>query len=44
MLFVNNITSSRPKTDYRGKELLLEVRRYVLKHIIQLNKVLADIK
>ncbi|RYN41671.1 hypothetical protein AA0114_g10630 [Alternaria tenuissima] len=44
MLFVDDITSGGPKTDYQGEESLPGVRRYVLEHIQQLDHVLAGIE
>jgi hypothetical protein len=44
MPFLDDVTSRGPKTDYGGEETLLGVRCYVLKHIQQLDRVLADIK
>lgn len=42
--FMDDITSGGPRTDYGGEEALPGVRRYVLEHIVQLDKVLADIE
>ncbi|RAQ98663.1 putative gag-pol poly protein [Stemphylium lycopersici] len=44
MPFVDDITSGGPKTDYQGEESIPGVRRYVLEHIQQLDRVLADIE
>ena len=44
MPFIDNITSSGPKTDYNREELIKGVWRYVLEHIVQLDKVLVDIE
>ena len=44
MPFIDTITSSRPKIDYNREELIKGVERYVLEHIIQLNKVLVNIE
>ena len=43
-VFVNNIRVKGPKTDYGGKEALLKIRRFILKCIINLNKVLTNIE
>jgi hypothetical protein len=42
--FIDDITSGGPKTDYNGEEALPGIRRYVLEHIQQLDRVLADIE
>ncbi|KAH7563715.1 hypothetical protein BM1_00762 [Bipolaris maydis] len=42
--FIDDVTCGGPKTNYDGEESLSSVRKYVLKHIIQLDKVLANIK
>ena len=44
MPFLDDVTSGGPKTDYGGEEALPGVRRYVLEHIQQLDRVLADIE
>ena len=44
MPFIDNITSSGLKINYNREDLTKGVQRYVLEHIIQLNKVLADIE
>ena len=43
-VFVNNIKVKGPKTDYENKKALLKIRRFILKCIINLNKVLTNIK
>jgi hypothetical protein len=40
--FIDDITSGGPKTDYGGEEVLPGVRRYVMEHMQQLDKVLSD--
>jgi hypothetical protein len=42
--FIDDITVGGPKTDYGGEEALPGVRRYVLEHIQQLDRVLADVE
>jgi hypothetical protein len=42
--FVDNIVVKDPKTDYGGEEAALGIRRFVLEHIINLNRTLADLK
>ena len=44
MPFLNDITTRGPKTNYGGKEAQLGMRRFILEHIMQLDRVLADIK
>ena len=34
----------RPKTKYNNEKVILEIRRYVLKHIQNLDKILADLE
>jgi hypothetical protein len=41
---VNNIKIDGLQTDYRGEKVRLGVRRFVLKHLINVNKVLIEIK
>jgi hypothetical protein len=42
--FIDDITSGGPKTDYGGEEALPGVRRYVLEHVQQMDRVLADVE
>lgn len=44
MVFVDDITCGGPKTDYGGEMAMPGVRRYVYEHILQLDRVLADIE
>jgi hypothetical protein len=41
---VNNIRIDGPRTDYKREEVRLDVRRFVLEHLINVNKVLIEIK
>jgi hypothetical protein len=41
---VNNIEIDGPRTDYSREEIKLDVRRYVLKHLINVDKVLVEVK
>jgi hypothetical protein len=41
---VDNIRIDGPRTDYKGEEVRLGVYRFVLKHLINVNKVLIEIK
>ena len=40
MPFVDNIRVKGPYTTYSNKEALLKIRRYVYKHILNLNKTI----
>ena len=42
--FLDNITVKGLQMTYDGEESLLGVRRYILKYIIWLNRVLTDLK
>ncbi|KAJ6193596.1 hypothetical protein J3E72DRAFT_171177, partial [Bipolaris maydis] len=42
--FINNVIYRGLKTNYNKEKSLSSVYKYVLKHIIQLDKVLANIK
>ena len=42
--FVDNIGVKDPKTDYSGEEAALGIRRFVLEHIINLNRMPASLK
>jgi hypothetical protein len=42
--FIDDVTVGGPKTDYSDEEALPGVRRYVLEHIRQLDRVLADVE
>ena len=44
MPFLNNITVKGPQTVYNKKESLLGVYRYILEHIIWLDRVLIDLE
>lgn len=43
-LFLDDIRVKRPKTIYNNKELTSGIRQYVIKHIQNFDKVLADLK
>jgi hypothetical protein len=42
--FIDDITSGGPKTDYGGEEALPGIRRFVLEHVQQMDRVLADVE
>jgi hypothetical protein len=44
MPFLNNIRVKGPYTDYDSEETLLGIRRFVFKHILNLNKTLNKVK
>jgi hypothetical protein len=44
MPFLNNIRVKGPYTDYDSKETLLGIRRFVFKHILNLDKTLDRVK
>jgi hypothetical protein len=44
MLFLDNIRVKGPYTDYVSEETLLGIRRFVFKHILNLNKTLNRVK
>jgi hypothetical protein len=44
MPFLDDIRVKGPKTDYNNEEIKPRLRRFVVKHIVDLNKVLLDIK
>jgi hypothetical protein len=44
MLFLDNIRVKGPYTDYDSEETLLGIRRFVFKHILNLNKTLDRVK
>jgi len=44
LLFLDDIIVKGPQIVYNGEESLLGVRRYILEHIIWLNRVLADLE
>jgi hypothetical protein len=44
MPFLNNIRVKGPYIDYVSKETLLGIRRFVFKHILNLNKTLNRVK
>ncbi len=43
-MFLNNIVVKEPQTDYNDKEVLTEVRQYILKAIQNLDKVLINVE
>ncbi len=43
-LFLDDVGVKRPKTTYNNKELAPGMRRYVVEHIQNLDKVLADLQ
>jgi hypothetical protein len=44
MPYLNNVCVKGPKTNYNLEELELGIQKYVFKHLLNINKVLADIK
>ncbi len=42
--FINNIYIYRPKLIYNNKEVAPGIRKYILKYIINLDKVLTNVK
>ena len=44
MPFLDNIIVKGPQTVYNGEESFLSVYRYILEHIIWLDRVLADLE
>jgi hypothetical protein len=42
--FMNDINIKGPKTIYNNEEIIPEIRKYILKHIIWINRVLADLE
>ena len=44
MPFLNNVKMKSPLSRYENEKVMPEVRRFVLKHLQNLNKVIADIK
>ena len=42
--FINNIGVKGPKTIYNNKEMTPNIRKYVLKHIQWLDRILADLE
>jgi protein involved in polysaccharide export with SLBB domain len=42
--FLDDIRVKGPKTDYNNEEIRPRLRRFVVKHIVDLNKVLSDVK
>jgi hypothetical protein len=42
--FMDNISVKRSKTIYNNEKIIPEIRKYILKHIIWINKILADLK
>jgi hypothetical protein len=43
-LFINNINVKRPRTIYNNKETLPGIKRFILKYIQKLDKVLANLE
>ena len=43
-LFLDNMGVNGPKTKYKNEKVALGIRRYVLEHIKNLDKVLADLE
>jgi hypothetical protein len=41
---MDDISIKGPKTIYNNKKVIPEIRKYILKHIIWINKVLANLK
>jgi hypothetical protein len=41
---MNDIDIKGPKTIYNNKEVILRIRRYILKHIIWINGILANLE
>jgi hypothetical protein len=44
LLFMNNINVKSPKTIYNNKEVIPKIRKYILKYIIWINEVLANLE
>lgn len=44
LLFLDNIGIKSPKTIYNNEKLALRIKRYVIKHIKNLDKVCEDLK
>jgi hypothetical protein len=43
-VYVDNISIKGLKTNYKGEEVILGIRRFMYKYIINYNKVLLEIK
>jgi hypothetical protein len=44
LFFIDNIGIKGSKTTYNNKEVIPRIRRYILKHIIWIDRILADLK
>jgi hypothetical protein len=44
MPYLNNICIKGPKTKYTNKEIKLGIRQFIAKHLLNIDKVLADIE
>jgi hypothetical protein len=44
MLYLDNVYVKGLKTNYKGEEIKLGIRRYVAKYLLNANIVLVDIK
>jgi hypothetical protein len=42
--FMNDIGVKKPKTTYNNEKVIPEIRKYILKHIIWINEVLANLE
>jgi hypothetical protein len=42
--FINNINIKGPKTTYNNKKIIPGIRKYILKHIIWMNRILTNLK
>ena len=44
MPYLDDVCIKRPKTKHKSKEILLGIRQFVAEHLLNIDKVLADIK
>jgi hypothetical protein len=44
LFFIDNINVKGPKTIYNNKKIISGIRKYILKYIIWINGILADLK
>ena len=44
MPYLDDVCIKGPKTKYTNKEIKLGIRQFIAKHLLNINKVLADIK
>jgi hypothetical protein len=41
---MNDISVKGPKTTYNNEEVISKIRKYILEHIIWINKILTNLK